>query len=131
MTRKAYVARCRRSGDWWAIEVRPGRGLFTQARRLSGVEAMVRDLVALAEGVAPESFDVAVETDLPPDLSAEVDAARELRETADRYQREAAAAARAVAAKLAERHGLPFRDIGRILGVSHQRVGQLLARPEA
>ena len=43
-----YTARCRRSGRWWAIEVADVNGsIYTQARRLDGVEAMVRDVGAL------------------------------------------------------------------------------------
>jgi predicted RNase H-like HicB family nuclease len=129
MTTKIYTARCVRSGDWWAITVPQVRGVYTQARRLSEAEGMAREAIALVKGVPADSFDVTVAPDLPTDLAAEVDAARELRETADRYQREATAAARAVAGKLVERYRLPLRDIGRILGLSHQRIGQLLAPP--
>jgi predicted RNase H-like HicB family nuclease len=124
-----YTARCVRSGDWWAITVPEVRGVFTQSRRLSEAEAMARDAIALATGLPSDSFEVVVAPDLPSDLAAEVEAARELRETAERYQREATAAARSVAAKLVEGHHLPFRDVGRILGLSHQRIGQLLAPP--
>jgi hypothetical protein len=126
MTAMRYTALCTRSGDWWAIRVPELRGGFTQARRLSQAEAMVRDLVSLAKGVPADSFEVTLVADLPADVAAEVDAARELRETAERYQREATSAARAAAGTLAGRCGLTVRDIGRILGVSHQRAHQLL-----
>ena len=129
MTRKTYTARCQRSQGWWAIEVPEVSGVFSQARRLAGVEAMARDAISLMLDVPQDSFDVVVQPELPTDLAAEVDAARELREIAERCQRDATAAATAVARKLADRHGLTFRDIGRLLGVSHQRVHQLLTAP--
>jgi predicted RNase H-like HicB family nuclease len=129
VSRKTYTARCRRSGDWWAIDVPAVRGVFSQARHLSGVEPMARDAIALMLQVPEDSFDVVVVPQLPGDVSAEVDAARELRESAERQQREATAATTAVARKLVEQHRLRLRDAGRILGLSHQRVHQLLTAP--
>lgn len=125
--RRVYTAHCRRSGDWWAVTVPEVRGVHTQARRLDQVPAMARDAIALLEDIPADSFDVVLVPELPPDLAAEVDATRELRDTAERYQREAAGAARAAAAALVDRHRLTFREAGRILGLSHQRVAQLLA----
>lgn len=124
--RPTYTVRCVRSGDWWAITVPQIPGVHTQARRLDQAEAMARDAVALLTDRPAASFDLVVTPELPGDLAAEVDAARELRETAERAQREATAAARAVAARLVDHQRLSFRDAGRILGLSHQRISQLL-----
>jgi hypothetical protein len=104
-------------------------GVHTQARRLDQVEAMARDAIALVKDVPADAFDVTLALDLPSDLAAEVDAAKELRDTAERAQREATAAARALAAKLVDRYRLTLRDAGRVIGLSHQRVGQLLEQP--
>jgi hypothetical protein len=49
-----YTAVCERAGAWWEItvpELPSGRG--TQARRLSDVDATVKDLVALMTGTDP------------------------------------------------------------------------------
>jgi len=127
MTRRTYTAVCERSGDRWPIEVPAAPGVSTQARRLAGAEAMARDAISLM--LEEDSFDLVV-AHLPAELATEVDAAREPRQTADRYQCEATSAARAVAGKLAQRHGLSIRGIGRILGLSHQRVHQLLSAPQ-
>ena len=40
---------------------------------------------------------------------------------------DAAAAARREAAQLLRKEGLPIRDVGELIGVSHQRVSQILA----
>lgn len=125
--RKRYTAVCERSGDWWAIHVPEAPGAFSQVRRLADAEAMARDAIAMLEGVPEDSFDLTVVTALPPDLAAEVDAAKELRETAERYQREATAAATAVVRTLVGQHHLRLRDVGVILSLSHQRVHQLLS----
>ena len=36
-----------RSGDWWAITVPDLRGVFSQAKRLSQVEATAREAIAM------------------------------------------------------------------------------------
>lgn len=123
-----YTAQCVRSGDWWAIVVPEVPGVFSQCRRLDQVEDMARDAVALILRVPSNSFDITVVPVLPPEVAAEIDAARELRQTADAAQRDATTAAREVSRKLLERCHLTVRDIGRLLGVSHQRVSQLLER---
>ncbi|HEV7677476.1 MAG TPA: hypothetical protein VGQ42_02785 [Candidatus Dormibacteraeota bacterium] len=126
VVRPVYTAVCVRSGDWWAVTVPEVPGVFTQARRLDQVERMAGDAVALLKKVPADSFEVVVTPQLAPDVAADVDAAKELRDTAERYQREATAAARAVATKLVGEYRLTLRDAARILGLSHQRIGQLV-----
>jgi predicted RNase H-like HicB family nuclease len=126
MKRKTYTARCQRSGDWWAISVPELRGVHTQARRLEKAEAMVRDAIALFLDVPSDSFDVRIETVLPRDLQRKVGRARKVRGQAEVLQREAAIASAEVAADLVQNAHLTVRDAGRVLGLSHQRITQLL-----
>lgn len=126
MTRKTYTARCEREGDWWAISVPELRGVHTQARRLEKVDETVRDAIALFLDVRPDSFEIRVEPVLPRDLQKKVGRARRVRGEAEVLQREAATASAEVAADLVQRAHLTVRDAGRVLGLSHQRVAQLL-----
>lgn len=126
MTRKTYTARCERAGDWWAISVPELRGVHTQARRLEGVEATVRDAIALFLNVRPDSFDVRIVPVLPRELQKKVGRVRKVRDEAEVLQRQATMESAEVAADLVERAHLTVRDAGRVLGVSHQRVAQLL-----
>lgn len=126
MKRKTYTARCQRSGDWWAISVPELRGVHTQARRLEKAEAMVRDAIALFLDVRSDSFDVRIEPVLPRDLQGKVGRARKVRGEAEVLQREAAIASAEVAADLVQTAHLTVRDAGRVLGLSHQRITQLL-----
>lgn len=124
--RASYTAECHRAGDWWGVSVPSVPGVFTQARRLDQIEDMARDAIATMLGVPPRSFDVDVAWEVPGGLGSDVETARILRERADHAQRDAGVAARAVAAKLLQRGHLTIRDIGTLLGMSHQRVSQLL-----
>jgi predicted RNase H-like HicB family nuclease len=129
--RRSYTARCRRSGAWWAIDVPELRGVYSQARRLDQVEAMARDAIALLLDVSGDSFDVILQPVLPEELKSDLEAAKTARSRADDAGREAQDAVRRVTRRLHEELGLAMRDAGAILGVSHQRVQQLLRdRPE-
>ena len=129
VTRKAYRAlatRGRRTGGWWAIEVPEIPGVFSQARRLDRVEAMARDAIALMRDVDPMSFDVTVEPHLDEETERLITTARNLRHAVEVEQIMASQATRAAARALIE-EGLTVRDVGQLLGVTHQRVAQLLA----
>ena len=124
-----YTARARRSGAWWAIDIPELPGVYSQARRLDRVGPMARDAIALFLDVDPATLDIRVETNLPSDLRRDVDAVGRLRAEADRLQVESSGAMRQLAHELRGR-GLSVRDAAAILGISHQRVSQLV-RPES
>lgn len=58
-------ARVVRSGGWWAVEVPEIDGLFTQARTLDEVPAMVKDAASLLTGRPASDFEVAL-AEVPP-----------------------------------------------------------------
>lgn len=124
--RKVYTAKAVRSGDWWAVTVEGVRGLHTQARRLDQVEEMARDALALMLDVDRQAFDVVVR----PQLSSVEQGVLAHLAVAQKQLRDAQTAAAegmvAAAAELVRGQGLTLRDAGSILGVSFQRVGQLV-----
>jgi predicted RNase H-like HicB family nuclease len=124
--KKTYTARCQRAEGWWAISVPELRGVETQARRLDKVEATVRDAIALFLDVPQDSFDIRIEPVLPRDLQKRVGRVRKVRDEVEVLQRQAATDSAEVAADLVRRAHLTVREAGRVLGISHQRVAQLL-----
>lgn len=122
---KQYVARCVRSDGWWAITVDGVKGVHTQARRLDQVEDMVREAVALVRDVEPGSFEVRVRPVLDDATRSAVEEALEQKAAADAAQTAAQQAWRHAARTLVE-DGLTVRDAGKVLGVSHQRINQLV-----
>jgi predicted RNase H-like HicB family nuclease len=123
--RPTYTALAERDGTWWSIRVAELRGVFSQARRLDRVEYMARDAIALLLAVPADSFDVIVREVLDPDVERAVADVIRARSDAIERQREAAAKSREAVRTLSHL-GLPQRDIGRLLHLSHQRVAQLL-----
>lgn len=118
------TAMAQRTGSWWAIEVPEYPGVFTQARRLDLVPAMVRDAVAAMTGI--DSSDIVVQVvPLVPDMDEVVRDAREAKAAAEVAQAAASEKLRSAARRLVERD-LTVRDAGELLGVSPQRISQLV-----
>jgi hypothetical protein len=123
--RPTYTAVCERSAGWWAIRVVERPGIFTQARRLDLVESTVRDAIALFDDRPLDSFEVELRAVPPGGTEGVVTQAREARAEADAAQDAAGLAVRAAVVALT-RQGVSMRDIGALLGLSHQRIGQLI-----
>lgn len=128
-----YQVRVWPDGDWWLARVVAAGddadpaplNAITQARSLAKIESMARDLVATILDADEDNFDIDIDYDLPDDVGelvsqakgahAWLDAAQEL------WQDRSAAAAQALAEK-----GYSLRETATLLGLSHQRVDQLL-----
>lgn len=120
---KTYRATVERDGKFWLVRV-DGVGA-TQARHLRELDSMATDLVAVMKDIDPADVHVDYEFVLPPSVREHLERAADLREQSARAQSDAAAELRAAVRELAA-SGLPVRDIGRLLGVSYQRVHQLV-----
>lgn len=120
----AYRVTARRSGDWWALQVPDLPGVFSQAKRLDTAGAAAQEAIAVMLDIEPEDVQVTVEpvlTDAAARAVADAEAARRIAEEAAEW---AQAAMHAAATELTKT--LSQRDAGRVLGVSFQRISQLL-----
>ena len=123
---KTYNITVTREGKWWMIDVPAIDGL-TQARRLSEIKDMAVSLIAITVDVPASQVDVNIVamivdgTDLV-ERRRQIDAGREAARAAER---KVAALTVDLVRKLDADH-VPLRDIGEAVGVSFQRVHQLL-----
>ena len=122
---KAYTATAAREGRWWVITV-AGIGV-TQARTLRDAAPAARGLVSAMLDVDEDVVAVDVIPELPPKVRADLDEARRKVAQLEVQQREAARASRDAVAVLTA-SGLSGADVATVLGVSPQRVSQLLRR---
>lgn len=126
MERKTYQVKATRSGDWWAIDVPGLLGAHTQTRRLDQVEHMAREVISLLLDVPEDSFDVEVQPQLVDEWTRLLRETREARSAADEASERAQRLVRTAVVTL-QGAGLSTREVGQLLGVTHQRVQQLAA----
>jgi hypothetical protein len=128
-----YEVKVWQEDDWWLARVVSATddadpaplNAFTQARALTKVKPMARDLVATILDAEEDTFDIALDYVLPDDvgeLICQAKGARAWLEAAQElWQERSAIAARTLADK-----GYSLRETVTLLGLSHQRVDQLL-----
>jgi hypothetical protein len=122
-----YTASVRREGKWWMVEV-PAISRTTQARRLSEAELMARELIAVTLDVPIDEVSVVVTIEAIgglDDLADRIAGIASRREQAASLDRQATREAAELAKALADLD-IPLRDVGTVLGVSHQRAHQLV-----
>ncbi|MGW0806617.1 hypothetical protein [Nonomuraea sp. NPDC002799] len=131
--RDTYTITASRSDDWWALTISgPGlkRSYHTQVKRLEQAEEMARDLVSTMLDVAISQVDADFDLTVADDeVATELEATLVTRLAATLVKQKAAIATQATVADLARR-GYVHRDIGYLLGMSHQAVGKLLNEVE-
>jgi Uncharacterized conserved protein len=126
---KTYEVHVFRHDKWWVIEIPDVRGAHSQARHLREVELMARDVIALMLEVSEDSFDIDVHVHTPDDVQIELDHSARYRRQAADAQSQAAWHLRRATRRLRTK-GLPYRDIGAVLGVSGARAKQLDAEAD-
>jgi predicted RNase H-like HicB family nuclease len=130
MTQQAiYVVTATRTDDWWALEVPEVPGATSRARRLDQAEGAAREAIAVLLDVPADGFGVEVEPELEGPSGELLHVARLARERAELAQEEARTKTIAAVRTFAGQ-GMTVRDIGRLIGVSHQQAAKLLRREE-
>ncbi len=114
-----------REGKWWMVHIPEIDGL-TQARRLEEAPRMAREYIAVTLDLPLSQVSVSVSViDVDGvNVTAEVERIEAERAEAEAARERVAEDIRGLARTLA-RKNVPVRDIGAILGVSHQRAHQL------
>jgi predicted XRE-type DNA-binding protein len=118
---KTYQVTAKRWERGWELHI-DGVGV-TQSRTVKDAEEMIRDYLRL-EGITGP-YDVKIDFRAEDDLDAEIREARRAVAEAARAQAEAAAKVREAVRHLTDRH-YRQREVAAVLGVSKQRVSQLL-----
>jgi predicted RNase H-like HicB family nuclease len=122
----SYTVRYERDEDgWWVATVKGVKGCHTQGRSIEAARKRIREALALY-------VDDAATAELVDDIAVPADLRKAIRDLKKkqaqvlREQTEAANELRALAKKLLTHEELSVRDAAEILGLSHQRVNQLV-----
>jgi hypothetical protein len=118
-----YAVRAKRWAHGWELHI-DGIGV-TQSRTLDSAEQIVRDYVETLTDRDVSDATIVIEPDLGG-LEAKAADVRKQIEQAQRENRQAAAASRALAGEL-RAAGLSVSDTATVLGVSRGRVSQLVS----
>jgi predicted RNase H-like HicB family nuclease len=122
---KTYVAVYERdhTDDAWNVHIKGLEGCQTYGRSLRQAQRRIRE--ALAVWLDTESATLTIRDQLPEQLTAVAAQVSRARSAAERAYAKAQQQT-AQAAKTLTDLGLSRRDTGELLGLSHQRVQQLL-----
>lgn len=121
-----YTVTARRTGDWWALEVPDVPGAYSQCKRLGQAPDLAREAIALVLDKDEADIDVTVEPQLPVEMAELVDSIHRAREAMEKIVREAQQVQVMAIHDLVNECHLSYRDVGQIVGISHQRVSQVL-----
>jgi predicted RNase H-like HicB family nuclease len=120
-----YTAQAERDeSGWWIGTIPDLPGAVTQARRLDQLPDRLGEAVAALLDIE-DTVELELHVKLPPEVEAKLERAQHARQAADDAAREASGLTRGIARSLVA-DGYSLRDAGEILGVSHQRIGQLV-----
>lgn len=122
---RVYEVRAERHGRWWLLTIPEVPGAVSQVRNLAQAEEYAREAVAYVLGAEPDSFRLTVTPVLPEDLADEVREARAAASELEALSTRVSRLSRKAAADLRSA-GLTGADTAAVLGVSPQRVSQLL-----
>lgn len=137
-----YRVNVYREDRWWMIDVpeldghRGADGLInvgslTQARHYADIEQEARDFICTVVDAAPSAVDLDVHIDVDGlDVGDAAAAIAADRATAKEAEARAISRSTEVAQRLSAA-GVPMREIAEIVGVTHQRVDQLINKTSA
>lgn len=123
--RKTYRVRFERGGDgYWFAKVLGVKGCHTQGRSLNQARTRIREAMEACGLPADARLDEIIRVG-KAQLDAEIGKALSIRQRAERLMSESAEATKLVARDLV-RAGISRRDVGEMVGLSFQRIHQLV-----
>lgn len=132
---ETYGVEATYDGKWWVFDIPDlfttvnGRQIVArgQARTAADVAAEARDIIAMWTDVEETTFGVDVRFSMPATIREAIERARECEREARSAEQEAAQARRFAARALVTDQGMTQSDAATMLGVSRQRVHQLVS----
>jgi len=124
-SKRTYVAMYERNDreDAWNVHIQGQHGCQTYGRSLRQAQTRIREALALWLDTGPDALTIRDE--FPPRLAKVAASVHHLRAQAEKADAKAQAGT-ASAAKALTELGLSRRDAAELLGLSHQRIQQLL-----
>lgn len=109
----------------WVFQCVEHPGAISESRRLGDAEPLMKEIISFVAGVPEDSISIRLVPKLPEMLSTEIRRARDAAKEVQRVQTLAAKLSRKAVEDL-RKLGLTGRDVATVLGVSPQRISQLM-----
>lgn len=124
---KTFTVKAERWKTWWGLQCVEHPNILSQSHDLAGA-VVIKEAISWLLEIPEDSFDIKLEVVMNPELeSALAEYRRVLVEEANLV-----ATRRRMQEKLVRRltktTKLSYRDAAELLGISHQRVGQLVSK---
>lgn len=124
---KHFTSTARKDGRWWVVQCDQEPGALSQVARLDQAAELQREAISFVTDIAEEDIKVTIHPVVDDSVTAEIEHARRDRAKAEELAELSSTRFRTAARALSD-NGYSLRDVGTILGVSHQRAGQLVKR---
>ena len=127
MAAKKYTVRYELDEDgWWVATVVGAAGVHTQGRTVGKARERIEEAMQAA---VEHAFELVDAVKLPKEVQRAIDIAREKRVEADNSSRQAQLALKSAAKVLTKSAGMGMRAAAEQLGISYQRIHQLVNEP--
>ena len=115
---------------WWVAQVKEVPAAITQGRTIAEARRRIREALGLAldDERAADKAELVDDVKLPAEARRALVRARAARRRLDVEAKKAQVTTALAVRRLVQREGLSVRDAGELLGISHQRVQQLVHR---
>lgn len=125
-THRFRVTRDEEDPRVWLAEWAEDDRVHTFARSLGELEDLARDALALWLHTDGDAVRIELDVELPESVSRELTRFRRQRDELEAQQASVLDRQRSLAVRLVEDQDMTYRDAARVLGISHQRVAQLV-----
>ena len=119
-----FTVTAERSGKWWVLQADELPGAITQVARLDQAD-QIKEAIAFVGKLSESEVEIRLRPVVSEAVTRRLEQVRELRARADAAKAAAALEWGQVAKDLSS-EGFTMRDVGTILGISHQRAQQLI-----
>jgi len=126
---RTFTSTAQRDGRWWVVQCDQEPGAISQVAQLSQAVDRQREAISMITDIPEDEIEVVLNPVVSDEGLALIAELKTVSAAVEKLQQSLGELRKRTIEEL-QSEGLSFRDIGVLLGVSHQRVAQLLERRE-
>lgn len=119
-----YTVRAERAGKWWMLQCAEVPGAISQVRKLSDAE-VIKESLAFVTNTTVDEIQIELEVTVNPAHDGLIREYSEISKSLDQLGARQRELQSQLLEKLLVEDDLNYRDVGVVLHLSHQRIGQL------